>query len=112
MPAKFSTWKVISRQCERCNHFWTFEGWDDSKRYKAIVTGSEPKLCKRCKDARKRGEYRHTCDGCGMRIAGRFEELRDLLNVEGRSFCGDCRIAFCGRYDPNNPALMELLANR
>jgi hypothetical protein len=45
-------------------------------------------------------------------MAGRFEDLRDLLNVEGRSFCGDCRIAFYGRYDPNNPALMELLANK
>jgi hypothetical protein len=112
VPAKFSTWKVIGGECKQCKHLWSFEGWDDGRRYKAIMSGREPKLCKRCKDAEKRGEYRFTCDGCGSGITGRFEDLRGLINVEGRSFCGECRIAFYGPYDPNNPALMELLANR
>ena len=83
MSAKFSTWKVINEQSEQCKHFWSFRGWDDGKRYKAITSGSEPKLCKRCKVARKRGEYRYKCDGCGVGLRGRFEDLLDLLNVEG-----------------------------
>jgi hypothetical protein len=83
MSAKFSTWKVINGQSEQCKHFWSFRGWDDGKRYKAITSGSEPKLCKRCKVARKRGEYRYKCDGCGVGLRGRFEDLLDLLNVEG-----------------------------
>ena len=111
MPAKLATWKVMHQQCEQCNHYWTFEGWDDGKRYKAIMSGKEPRLCKRCKDAKKRGEYRYICDGCGAELCGQFEDLRDLLDVEGRSFCQSCMIAFYGCYDPNNPALMELLAN-
>jgi hypothetical protein len=112
MSPKFSTWKVIHGKCEQCKTAWTFEGWDDGKRYKAIVSAKEPKLCKRCLYARRRGEYVYRCDGCDVRVRGRFEDLRDLLNVEGRSFCCECMVAFYGRYDPNNSALMELLANK
>jgi hypothetical protein len=112
MPAKFSTWKVIYGECEQCKHVWRFEGRDDGKRYKAIMSGNEPRLCKRCKDAKERGEYRYTCDGCGVQLRGQYEDLRDIFNVEGRSFCEGCMVAFYGRYDPSNPALMELLANR
>jgi hypothetical protein len=45
-----------------------------------------------------------------MQVRGRFEDVRDLVNVLGRSFCQACMIAFYGRYDPENPALTHVLA--
>jgi hypothetical protein len=112
MPATLSTRKIIHGQCERCKHVWRWEGWEDDKAYKAIVSGKKSKLCTRCIDAQQHGEYRYTCDGCGLEVRGQFEDLRDLIFVEGRSFCFDCKVAFYGKYDLNNPALKELLANR
>jgi hypothetical protein len=75
-----------------------------------IKTRREPRLCKRCLDARRFGEYRYECNGCGMQVRGQFEDVRDLVNVLGRSFCRACMIAFYGRYDPENPALIDVLA--
>jgi len=43
-------------------------------------------------------------------MRGQFEDLRELVNVWGRSFCQDCKVAFYGRYDPENPALAHVLA--
>jgi hypothetical protein len=77
MPAKFSTWKVIIV---------------DGKRYKNLQSGREPRLCKRCLDARRFGEYRYACNGRGMQVRGQFEDLRELVDVLGRSFCQDCMI--------------------
>jgi hypothetical protein len=110
MPAKLSTWKVIIGECKQCKAVWAYEGWDDGKRYKDFKSGREPRLCKRCLDARRFGEYRYECKGCGMQVRGQFEDVRDLVNVLGRSFCRDCMIAFYGRYDPENPALAQVLA--
>jgi hypothetical protein len=110
MPAKFSTWRVIIGECKQCKAVWAYEGWDDGKAYKDFKSGREPRLCKRCLDARRFGEYRYGCNGCGMEVRGQFEDVRDLVNVLGRSFCRDCKIAFYGRYDPENPALAQVLA--
>jgi hypothetical protein len=112
MPAKFSTWRVIIGECKQCKAVWAYEGWDDGKRYKDFKSGREPRLCKRCLDARRFGEYRYECNGCGMQVRGQFEDVRDLVNVLGRSFCQACMIAFYGRYDPENPALIDVLAAR
>jgi hypothetical protein len=43
-------------------------------------------------------------------VRGQFEDLRELVNVWGRSFCQNCKISFFGRYDPENPALIHVLA--
>jgi hypothetical protein len=110
MPAKFSTWKFIIGECKQCKAVWMYEGWDDGKRYKVFKSGREPRLCKRCLDARRFGEYRYGCNGCGMQVRGQFEDVRDLVNVLGRSFCQACMIAFFGRYDPENPALIHVLS--
>jgi hypothetical protein len=112
MPAKLSTWRVIIGECKQCKAVWAYEGWDDGKRYKDFKSRREPRLCKRCLDARRFGEYRYECNGCGMQVRGQFEDVRDLVNVLGRSFCRDCKIAFYGRYDPENPALAQVLAAR
>jgi hypothetical protein len=45
-----------------------------------------------------------------MQVRGQFEDVRDLVNVLGRSFCQTCMVAFYGRYDPENPALIDVLA--
>jgi hypothetical protein len=42
-----------------------------------------------------------------VQIRGSFEELRDILN---KSFCRNCLVAFYGRYDPENPAIIYVLA--
>jgi hypothetical protein len=110
MPAKFSSFKVISGSCEQCKAYWSFEGWDNGRWYKAYISGKKPKLCKRCLDARKTGDYRYRCDGCRILVRGQFEDLRELVNVWGRSFCQNCKISFFGRYDPENPALIHVLA--
>jgi hypothetical protein len=47
-----------------------------------------------------------------MQVRGQFEDVRDLVNVLGRSFCQACMVAFFGRYDPENPALAQVLAAR
>jgi hypothetical protein len=112
MPAKSSTFKAIIGECKQCNGFWMYEGWDDGKRYKDLKSGRDPRLCKRCLDARRFGEYRYECNGCGMQVRGQFEDVRDLVNVLGRSFCQACMVAFFGRYDPENPALDQVLAAR
>jgi hypothetical protein len=110
MPAKFSSLKVIVGECEQCNAFWRYEGWDNGRWYKAYISGKKPKLCKRCLNAQKYGEYRYRCDGCRKQVRGQFEDLRKLVNVWGRSFCQDCKISFFGRYDPQNPALIHVLS--
>ena len=109
MPAKFSTFTAIFGNCEQCNAMWWYEGWDNGRWYKAYISGTKPKLCKRCLDARKWGEYRYWCRGCGVRIRGQLEELGELLKM---SFCQDCMVSYYGRYDAENPALVHVLAAR
>ncbi len=107
------TWKGLSGRCEQCQSgVWSFEGWDNSKRYRDLISGKAPKLCKRCIKAKKLGEYRYNCKGCAVQVRGSFEDVRDLLNVLGRAFCQSCMIAFYGRYDAENPALIDVLAAR
>ena len=101
----------MSGHCEQCQSgFWSFHGWDNSKRYRDLISGKAAKLCKRCIKARKLGEYRYNCKGCAVQVRGSFEDVRDLLNVLGRAFCQGCMIAFYGRYDAENPALINVLA--
>jgi len=109
MSAKFSSFKVIVGDCERCGDFWEYEGWDNGRWYKAYISGTKPKLCKRCLDARKWGEYRYWCRGCGVRMRGQLEDLGRLLKM---SFCRACMTSYYGRYDPENPALIHVLAAR
>jgi hypothetical protein len=105
------TWKGMSGHCDQCQSgFWSFVGWDNSKRYRDLISGKAAKLCKRCIDARKWGEYRYQCDGCAVQVRGAFEDFRELLNVLGRTFCQGCMIAFYGQYDALNPALIDVLA--
>ena len=86
-----------------------FTGWDNSKRFRELISGKAPKLCKRCIDARTLGEYRYDCKGCETLVTGSFDEVRDLL---GKAFCRTCMLAFYGRYDAENPALIDVLAAR
>ncbi len=103
----------MSGHCEQCQSgVWSFRGWDNSKRYRDLISGKAPKLCKRCIKARKLGEYRYNCKGCAVQVRGSFEDLRDLVNILGRAFCQSCMIAFYGRYDAENPALIDVLAAR
>ena len=103
----------MSGHCEQCRSgVWSFEGWDNTKRYRDLMSGKAAKLCKRCIKARKLGEYRYNCKGCAVQVRGSFEDLRDLVNVLGRAFCQSCMIAFYGRYDAENPALIDVLAGR
>ena len=103
----------MSGHCEQCRSgVWSFEGWDNTKRYRDLMSGKAAKLCKRCIKARKLGEYRYNCKGCAVQVRGSFEDLRNLVNVLGRAFCQDCMIAFYGRYDAENPALIDVLAGR
>ena len=95
----------MSGHCEQCQSgVWSFEGWDNSRRYRDLISGKATKLCKRCIKARKLGEYRYNCKGCAVQVRGSFEDLRDLVNVLGRAFCQSCMIAFYGHYDAENPA--------
>jgi hypothetical protein len=107
MPAKYSSFKVIVGDCEVCGDSWDYEGWDNGRWYKAYISGQKPKLCERCLDARKVGEYRFWCRGCGIRVRGQLKHLRKLLR---KDFCRACMISFYGRYDPENPALIHVLA--
>ena len=103
----------MSDHCEQCQGgIWSFEGWDNSKRYRDLISGKAAKLCKRCISARKLGEYRYQCEGCAVQVRGSFEDVRDLPNVIGRAFCRTCMVAFYGRYDAENPALIDVLAGR
>jgi len=76
MPANFSSFKTIVGDCAQCG-----------------------RLCKRCQNARKTGVYRYRCNGCRKQMRGRFEDLRDLADVLGRSFCQECMLAFYGRHN-------------
>src|SRR4029077_20311197 len=67
-------------------------------------------LCERCVAAKTSGEYRYPCEGCGTEVRGSLEDVRDLLNVVGKAFCRACMTAFYGRYDSENPALIDVLA--
>src|SRR5262249_8205259 len=69
----------------------------------------QPKLCKRCLDAKKWGEYRYRCRGCGVKMRGQLQDLGRLLKM---SFCQNCMTSYYGRYDPENPALIHVLAAR
>jgi hypothetical protein len=109
MPANLSSFKVISGNCEQCGTDWWYEGWDSGRWYKAYISLTKPELCKQCLDAQKYGEYRYRCRGCGLRIRGQLEDLREFLR---RSFCGDCIVGYYGRYNPENPALVHVLAAR
>jgi hypothetical protein len=109
MPAKFSSFKSIIEDCEQCGGIWSYEGWDNGRWYKAYISGQKPKLCRRCIDAKKRGEYRFQCRGCGTKMRGQLKELRKFLR---RSFCRNCMVSYYGRYDPENPALIHVLAAR
>jgi hypothetical protein len=42
-------------------------------------------------------------------MRGQLEDLGELLKM---SFCQDCRVSYYGRYDPENPALIHVLAAR
>ena len=42
-------------------------------------------------------------------MRGQLEDLGELLKM---SFCPDCMISYYGRYDPENPALVHVLAAR
>ena len=106
----YCTWKVILDQCKQCRHYWSFEGWDDSKQYRDLISGKTSRLCKRCITAKATGEYRYQCEGCAAQVTGSFEDVRDLLNVFGKAFCKACMTAFYGRYDRQNPALIAVLA--
>jgi hypothetical protein len=86
-----------------------FEGWDDSKRYRELISRKAVKLCTLCAAAKTLGEYRYHCEGCAVQVAGTFDVVRDLLNVVGKAFCRDCMYAFYGRYDARNPALLDVL---
>jgi hypothetical protein len=103
------TWKTINGSCEQCQGYWSFTDWDNSKRFRELISGKAPKLCKRCADARTFGEYRYDCKGCETLVTGSFDEVRDLLAKE---FCRACMLAFYGRYDAENPALIDVLAAR
>jgi hypothetical protein len=104
------TWKEMSYICEQCQRgSWRFEGWDNSKRYRDLISGKIAKLCERCINARKLGEYRYPCKGCAVEVRGSFEEVRDLL---GKTLCRRCMVAFFGRYDAHNPALIDVLAGK
>ena len=108
--AKFDTWKLIGGYCVRCGRCWSFEGWDNSEQYLLLASSKAARLCSLCIDARKNGEYRFACEGCAKPIRGSFEDVRELMNVSGRAFCQECKTAFFGRYDPENPALCDVLA--
>ena len=109
MPLKFFTFKTISGNCEQCDAYWRYEGWDNGRWYKAYIYGTKPRLCKRCLEARRVGEYRYPCRGCGVRMRGQLQDLGELL---GMSFCADCMTSYYGRYDPENPALIYVLEAR
>ena len=47
MPLKFFTFKTISGNCEQCDAYWRYEGWDNGRWYKAYIYGTKPRLCKR-----------------------------------------------------------------
>jgi hypothetical protein len=110
--AKFDTWKGISGDCVRCGRYWSFQGWDNSKEYRLLASRKVARLCTLCIDARKIGEYRFSCEGCSTSIVGSFQEVRELMNVFGRAFCRECKVGFFGRYDPENPALCDVMAAR
>src|SRR3954453_11373985 len=108
--AKFDTWKSISGDCVRCGRCWSFEGWDNGEQYLLLKRSRAARICKLCTDAQENGEYCFPCDGCALLVRGSFEEVRGLINVFGRAFCQECRVGFLGRYDPENPALCDVLA--
>jgi hypothetical protein len=54
MPA--TTKRIIYGECNQCKHIWRWEGGDDDKVYKAIVSSKKPKLCTRCINAQQYGE--------------------------------------------------------
>jgi hypothetical protein len=105
MATKFYTFKTISGDCEQCGAYWWYEGWDNGRWYRAYISGRKPKLCKRCLNARRVGEYRYPCRGCGVRMRGQLQDLGELLRM---SFCADCMTSYYGRYDPDNPALIHV----
>jgi hypothetical protein len=109
MPAKFSTFRTIFGNCEQCSAMWWYEGWDNGRWYKAYISGTKPKLCKRCLDAKKWGEYRYPCRGCGVKMRGQLQELGELFKM---SFCQACMTSYYGRYDPENPTLIHVLVAR
>jgi hypothetical protein len=84
-------------------------GAEASKRFRELISGKAPKLCNRCTDARAFGEYRYDCKGCKTLVTRSFDEVRDLL---AKAFCRTCMLAFYGRYDAKNPALIDVLAAR
>jgi hypothetical protein len=61
------TWKTISGECEQCpGGFWGFEGWDNTKRYRDLMSGKAEKLCKRCVDGKG-----------GWRISVQLQRMQD-----------------------------------
>jgi len=74
MPAKYSSFKTISGDCEQCGDGWSFEGWDNGRWYKAYISGMKPKLCKQCLDARKWGERAGPCESDNWLSLARFWE--------------------------------------
>ena len=110
--AKFDTWKTISGECNQCGRHWSFECWDNTKKYRDLVARKARRLCQRCIDANSCGEYRFQCDGCAVQVSGAFEDVRHLGNVLGRSFCNTCMCGFYGRYDAENPALIDVIASK
>ena len=58
------------------------------------------------------GELAFGCYGCDAIVQGGFWCLFDALDRSGRGFCHACEVAYRGRYDPGNPALMALVAVR
>jgi hypothetical protein len=109
MATKFYTFKTISGDCEQCGAYWRYEGWDNGRWYKAYISGKKPKLCNRCLEARRVGEYRYPCRGCGVKMRGQLQDLGELFKM---SFCRACMTSYYGRYDPENPAVIHVLATK
>jgi hypothetical protein len=108
--AKFDTWKEVSGRCPQCNWPWSFKGWDNSKKFLLLMAGGAARYCRLCKEAKKQGEYRVPCHACGTQLRGSLEEVRRFIPTYGEVLCRECCAGFFGRYDPENPALLDVRA--
>lgn len=55
------------------------------------------------------GLMSYCCYGCDEVVEGSFPALFGALDPSGRGYCFACEVAYRGRYDLENPALMKII---
>jgi hypothetical protein len=112
MTLQFANGQSVDAQCDRCTRTVLYFGTSARKRYYARRETFGIDLCELCRGATLNGSYEYTCEGCGIRVHGSFEEVGSQLNCFEKAFCRSCMTGFYGKYDPNNRAIRYVQRRR